>query len=65
VPGLGAEPGLLDVGLGMDPVWVGQGHGVAFGRAVVEHYRQVSTGVGLRAAVQSWNQRSLRLTRRR
>jgi hypothetical protein len=38
---------------------VGAGHGVAFGTAVVNHYQRDR----LRAVVQSWNERSLRLTR--
>jgi RimJ/RimL family protein N-acetyltransferase len=59
VPGLDGEPGVLDIGLGMDPARVGAGHGLAFGTAVLDHY-----GYGrLRAVVQSWNERSLRLTR--
>lgn len=64
VPGLAEEPGLLDVGVGMDPAWVGGGHGAAFGQAVVNHFRREHAIEGLRAVVQSWNQRSLRLTRR-
>lgn len=63
VPGLAEQPGLLDVGLGMDPAWVGRGHGTALGQAVLEHFRRLSGAVGLRAVVQSWNERSLRLTR--
>jgi RimJ/RimL family protein N-acetyltransferase len=63
VPGLEADPDLLDVGLGMAPAWVGGGHGFAFGQAVLDYFRRERPGVGLRAAVQSWNERSLRLTR--
>jgi ribosomal-protein-alanine N-acetyltransferase len=63
VPALTAHEGLLDVGVGMDPAWAGRGHGADFGRAVLEHYRR-QTGVWrLRAVVQAWNERSLRLTR--
>lgn len=63
VPGLSAQEGLLDVGVGMDPAWAGRGRGADFGRAVLEHYRR-QTGVRrLRAVVQAWNERSLRLTR--
>ncbi|MGD9531216.1 MAG: GNAT family N-acetyltransferase [Dehalococcoidia bacterium] len=62
VPGLRGEPDLVDVGLGMAPEWVGAGHGAEFGRVVVGHYRAMHPGVALRAAVQSWNKRSLRVT---
>lgn len=64
VPGLAERPGLLDIGLGMAPEWVGQGHGPSFGRAVLDHYQRESAHTGLRAAIQSWNERSLSLTRR-
>jgi [ribosomal protein S18]-alanine N-acetyltransferase len=63
VPGLEPADGVLDVGLGLSPSWVGQGHGPAFASAVLAHYRS-TTGTGrLRAVVQSWDERSLRLTR--
>lgn len=64
VPGLEEDPDLIDVGLGMDPAWVGSGHGAAFGQAVLDHFRAEPGVTGLRAAVQSWNERSLRLIRR-
>lgn len=58
VPGLAERPGVLDVGVGMAPEWVGRGHGGAFADAVLA---AVADGRRLRAVVQSWNQRSLRL----
>ncbi|GAA4894186.1 RimJ/RimL family protein N-acetyltransferase [Stackebrandtia albiflava] len=61
VPGLTGEPGLLDVGVGMDPALVGRGHGRAFGEAVLGHLHRLADGRRLRAVVQSWNVRSLRL----
>lgn len=64
VPGLAVEPHMLDVGLGMDPSLVGRGQGTAFGWAVVRHLALRHPGRSMRAAVQSWNQRSLRLTQR-
>lgn len=64
VPGLEAAPGMCDVGVGMDPALTGRGNGEAFGRAALEHLRTLAAGDRLRAAVQTWNQRSLRLTRR-
>lgn len=62
VPGLEAEPGVLDLGVGMAPEWVGQGHGAQFAQAVVDHVRQHHGATRLRATVQSWNTRSLKLT---
>jgi ribosomal-protein-alanine N-acetyltransferase len=59
VPGLAEDPGVLDIGVGMAPSWVGHGHGAAFGRPVLDHF----AGQRLRAVVQAWNERSLRLTR--
>ena len=63
VPGLHEEPGVLDIGVGMDPAWVGQGHGPAFAGAVLRHYREMVGTDRLRAVVQDWNERSLRLVR--
>jgi RimJ/RimL family protein N-acetyltransferase len=59
VPGLAEEPGVLDIGVGMAPALVGQGNGAVFGRAVLAQFGRRR----LRAVVQSWNERSLRLTR--
>lgn len=61
VPGLAEEPGVLDVGVGMAPEWVGRGHGLAFARAVLD---RIADGRRLRAVVQAWNERSLRLVDR-
>lgn len=63
VPGLKPEDGMLDVGVGMSPAMVGQGNGVRFASAVLNHYRSTTGIHRLRAVVQSWNERSLRLTR--
>ncbi|HEX3649108.1 MAG TPA: GNAT family N-acetyltransferase [Pseudonocardiaceae bacterium] len=62
VPGLEAEPGVLDLGVGMAPDWVGQGHGRRFAEAVLTHIRRHHGPTVLRAAIQSWNTRSLTLT---
>lgn len=64
VPGLAAQEGIVDVGVGMRPDLVGHGLGSAFGGAVLDHVRGLSGDLPLRAVVQSWNERSLRLTRR-
>jgi RimJ/RimL family protein N-acetyltransferase len=62
VPGLAEQEGVLDIGVGMDPELVGQGHGKEFGDVVLDHYRAAGA-TRLRAVVQSWNERSIRLTR--
>lgn len=64
VPGVAEEPATVDIGMGMDPAQVGQGHGQVFGRVVLSHLSQSHPNRTLRAVVQSWNERSLRLTRR-
>ncbi|MFE5457697.1 GNAT family N-acetyltransferase [Nocardia sp. NPDC056564] len=64
VPGLGAELGVVDLGVGMDPIWVGNGHGVSFGRVVINYVRRAHPTAMLRVVVQSWNTRSLRLVQR-
>lgn len=61
VPGLEERPGVLDVGVGMRPDLTGHGRGRAFAEAVLAHAGQVSSARTLRAAVQEWNERSLRL----
>jgi [ribosomal protein S18]-alanine N-acetyltransferase len=60
VPGLNADPVLLDVGVGMSPDLAGQGRGSDFGRAVLEHLARHFPGRPLRAVIQAWNERSLR-----
>jgi ribosomal-protein-alanine N-acetyltransferase len=61
VPGLGAEPGVLDVGAGMRPDLVGSRVGTEFGATVLGHIAALAGEARLRAVVQSWNERSLRL----
>jgi RimJ/RimL family protein N-acetyltransferase len=63
VPGIAEEPDVVDVGVGMRPELVGQGHGARFGEAVLEHLRTVGASRA-RAVVQSWNERSLRTAHR-
>lgn len=38
VPGLSEAADTLDVGLGMNPIFVGQRHGAEFGAAVVSYF---------------------------
>jgi [ribosomal protein S18]-alanine N-acetyltransferase len=64
VPGMTEEPATLDLGVAMDPVQVGRGHGAAFGQVVLNFLSQTHLDKVLRAVVQSWNERSLQLTRR-
>jgi [ribosomal protein S18]-alanine N-acetyltransferase len=63
VPGLAEADGVLDIGVGMRPDLVGHGLGREFGAAVLEHLGGRFGDRPLRAAVQSWNERSLRLAR--
>jgi [ribosomal protein S18]-alanine N-acetyltransferase len=63
VPGLAEADGVVDIGVGMRPDLVGHGLGREFGAAVLEHVRGQFGDRALRAAVQSWNERSLRLAR--
>ncbi len=64
IPGMPEQPEILDVGLGMDPALVGRGAGATFGETVLRYLTERHPGKALRAVVQSWNERSLRLTRR-
>lgn len=64
VPGLEAQDGVTDVGVGLRPDLMGQGVGSHFGTAVLAHIRDMAAGGCLRAVVQDWNERSLRLCQR-
>jgi len=64
VPGLSEHVGVLDVGFGMEPGLVGHGRGTRFGRAMLAFLATAFPHQELRAVVQDWNERSLRLTRR-
>jgi GNAT superfamily N-acetyltransferase len=63
VPGLTADPAVVDIGLGMEPDLVGLGHGVPFGQAALTYLTEAYPDKQFRAAVQAWNEPSLRLTR--
>jgi RimJ/RimL family protein N-acetyltransferase len=63
VPGLAEADGVLDVGVGMRPDLVGQGRGREFATTVLDFARGRGA-TRLRAVVQDWNTRSLRLVER-
>jgi ribosomal-protein-alanine N-acetyltransferase len=63
VPGLAGVDGVLDVGVGMRPDLVGQGLGPEFATTVLE-FAATRGATRLRAVVQDWNSRSLRLVER-
>ncbi|MFI6214255.1 GNAT family N-acetyltransferase [Nocardia brasiliensis] len=63
VPGIAADPGILDLGVGMDPHWVGKGHGKQFGSAVLTELRRDHPSTPVRAVIQAWNARSRQLVR--
>jgi RimJ/RimL family protein N-acetyltransferase len=52
---------VLDVGIGLDPAIVGQGKGCSIVRPVLEWAETTNEASELRAVVQAWNERSLRL----
>jgi ribosomal-protein-alanine N-acetyltransferase len=63
VPGLPEADGVLDVGVGMRPDLVGQGRGPEFAATVLD-FAHARGATRLRAVVQDWNIRSLRLVER-
>ena len=63
VPGLAEADGVLDVGVGLRPDLVGQGLGPAFAEVVLA-FAAARGRPRLRAVVQDWNARSLRLLER-
>jgi [ribosomal protein S18]-alanine N-acetyltransferase len=63
VPGLAEADGTIDIGVGMRPDLVGRGLGRHFGAVVLGHLQARYGDRPLRAVVQDWNERSLRLAR--
>ncbi|WP_024800167.1 GNAT family N-acetyltransferase [Nocardia sp. BMG51109] len=61
VPGIASSEGTLDLGWGMNPAWAGRGHGHSFGAAILDEIRQLHGSNRIRAVVQSWNKRSIRV----
>lgn len=64
VRGLDAEEDLLDVGVGLDPAIVGRGWGATVLRPVLDSVAAETDAPSMRAVVQAWNERSLRLCAR-
>lgn len=64
VRGMDAVPGVLDVGVGLDPAIIGQGRGTAIMQPILNCIARTADPREFRAVVQSWNERSLRLCRR-
>lgn len=60
-PGLEDIEGMLDLGWGMNPEWVGRGFGGSFGAVVLDSVRNRFDSNQIRAVVQSWNERSIRV----
>lgn len=50
--------------MGMHPRLVGRGNGARFGETILDYLDVRYPGATLRAVVQSWNERSLKLTHR-
>ena len=63
VPGLAEVDGVLDVGVGLRPDLVGQGRGAEFAGVVLD-LAATRGAPRVRAVVQDWNERSLRLLSR-
>jgi ribosomal-protein-alanine N-acetyltransferase len=65
VPGVDADPQVVDIGWGMRPDAVGHGRGAEFVDTVIEHVKATHARVdGLRVVVQSWNLRGRRVVER-
>jgi ribosomal-protein-alanine N-acetyltransferase len=63
VPGLGEEAGVVDVGVGVDPVLTGRGEGRHLIGPVLDWVDARTGRSALRAVVQEWNVRPQRLCR--
>jgi [ribosomal protein S18]-alanine N-acetyltransferase len=61
VPGVEAEDGTVDVGYGMRPDLVGQGHGREFVGAILAHVADRHPAARLRMSILRWNARSRRV----
>jgi ribosomal-protein-alanine N-acetyltransferase len=64
VPGVGPDAEVVDLGVGMAPVYAGNGRGNAFLQAVLDDLGRQLRAKPVRALIQTWNVRSLSLARR-
>jgi ribosomal-protein-alanine N-acetyltransferase len=64
VPGVEPDDEVVDIGVGMSPVFVGNGRGNAFLQAVLDDLGRQQQTKPVRALIQAWNARSLSLARR-
>jgi RimJ/RimL family protein N-acetyltransferase len=64
VPGVEPDDEIVDLGVGMAPVFLGNGRGNAFLHAVLDDVGRQQPAKPVRALIQSWNVRSLSLARR-
>jgi [ribosomal protein S18]-alanine N-acetyltransferase len=64
VTALEPDDTVVDVGVGMNPDWVGKGHGADFLCVVLEDVRRAHPATPLRTVIQTWNMRSVRLAQR-
>jgi [ribosomal protein S18]-alanine N-acetyltransferase len=64
VPGVEPDAEVVDLGVGMAPVYAGNGRGNAFLQAVLDDLGRQLRAKPVRALIQTWNGRSLSLARR-
>jgi len=64
VPGVEEDVGTLDVGYGLRPDLVGQGHGPAFAEAILAFGVDAFAPERLRLLILTWNERSRKLAER-
>jgi [ribosomal protein S18]-alanine N-acetyltransferase len=64
VPGVEPDAEVVDLGVGMAPVYAGNGRGNAFLQAVLDDLGRQLRAKPVRALIQTWNVRSLSLARR-
>lgn len=63
VGGMTEQTDMVDLGVGLRPDLTGRGDGTEFGAIVLRFVGERFPGMAVRASVQSWNTRSLSLTR--
>ena len=61
VPGVAAEDGVLDLGYGIRPDLMGQGHGRAFVATILDFVAEEFSPGSIRLVILDWNRRSRRV----